>query len=185
MNALAVTADGFTLSLDGRTLLHHSVDAPCVFAGVGEADIAMHRGNFDIADYVVERTPLPHVTINGALLHFRRHAGDQVMLSLELQADTGGATLHVRHADARLNRFWFRIVADPGEHVWGCGEQMSYFDLRGRRFPLWTSEPGVGRDKTSPITFQADAANHAGGDYYTTNYPQPSLVSSRCYAAHV
>ena len=33
---------------------------------------------------------------------------------------------------------------------------MSYFDMRGRRFPLWTSEPGVGRDKTTEITFKAD-----------------------------
>lgn len=60
------------------------------------------------------------------------------------------------------------------EHVWGGGEQMSYFDLRGRRFPLWTSESGVGRDRSSPITFQADREGRAGGDYWTTNDPQPS-----------
>jgi len=184
MSVLAANAGGFTLSLGGRTLMRHSHDAPCVFAGAGEARIDMHRGNFDISDYLVERAPLPHVTIEGTLLHFRRHAGDPVLLSLELQADASSATLLVRHADPRLNRFWFRIAAEPGEHIWGCGEQMSYFDLRGRRFPLWTSEPGVGRDKTSLITFQADAANHAGGDYYTTNYPQPSFISSRRYAAH-
>src|SRR6202012_1040819 len=103
----------------------------------------------------------------------------------ELQGDDASATLLVRRAEQFLNRFWFRICAEPREHVWGCGEQMSYFDLRGRRFPLWTSEPGVGRDPTSLITFQANAGNHSGGDYYTTNYPQPAFISSRCYAAHV
>ncbi|HUB44037.1 MAG TPA: alpha-glucosidase [Acetobacteraceae bacterium] len=177
--------DGFTLSLAGQALLRHTPEAPCVFAGVGEATIAMHRGNFDISDYIAERTPLRHVTINGALLQFRRHAGDPVLLALELQHLPATVTLHVRYADPRLNRFWFRIAAEPREHVWGCGEQMSYFDLRGRRFPLWTSEPGVGRDPTSLITFQANAGNHSGGDYYTTNYPQPAFISSRCYAAHV
>jgi len=181
---VSVTGGGFTLSLGDLALLHHTADAPCVFAGVGEAAIAMHHGNFDVSDYLVERTPLPHVTIDGALLHFRRHAGDPPLLTLELQHDPATAILHVRYADPRLNRFWFRIAAAPGEHVWGCGEQMSYFDLRGRRFPLWTSEPGVGRDPTSLITFQANACNHSGGDYYTTNYPQPSFMSSRCYAAH-
>ncbi len=118
--------------------------------------MAMYRGNFDISDYLVERAPLAFVSIEGALLHFRRDAGGPVWLTLELQGDDAAATLHVRYAEPRLNRFWFRICAEPEEHVWGCGEQMSYFDLRGRRFPLWTSEPGVGRDKTSPITFQAD-----------------------------
>lgn len=61
---------------------------------------------------------------------------------------------------------------------------MSYFDLRGRNFPLWTSEPGVGRDKTTQLTWQADVANRAGGDYYTTNYPQPTFLSSQRYCLH-
>ncbi|HEY1932600.1 MAG TPA: alpha-glucosidase [Acetobacteraceae bacterium] len=185
MTVLLETRDGFTLSLAGRLLLRHSPASPCVFAGIGQERMAMYRGNFDISDYLTERAPLAHVTIDGVLLHFRRDAGGPVWLTLELRGDDTLAELHVRHADPQLNRFWFRICAEPQENVWGCGEQMSYFDMRGRRFPLWTSEPGVGRDKTSPITFQADVAGHAGGDYYTTNYPQPTYVSSRRYAAHV
>jgi alpha-glucosidase len=62
---------------------------------------------------------------------------------------------------------------------------MSYFDMRGRRFPLWTSEPGVGRDKTTEITFKADVTGRSGGDYWNTNYPQPTYLSSRRYALHV
>jgi len=73
----------------------------------------------------------------------------------------------------------------PNEHIYGCGEQFSYFDLKGRKFPLWTSEQGVGRNKSSLITLQADAADHAGGDYWWTFYPQPSFVSSRGYWVHI
>jgi alpha-glucosidase len=87
--------------------------------------------------------------------------------------------------DPSINRFWLRVAAEPDEHVWGGGEQMSYFDLRGRHFPLWTSEPGVGRDKSTEITRLADLHNKAGGDYWNTNYPQPTWVSSRRYALHV
>ncbi|WP_341475315.1 hypothetical protein, partial [Francisella tularensis] len=47
--------------------------------------------------------------------------------------------------DSKFNRFWLRINSDSNEKVYGCGEQLSYFNLRGRHFPLWTSEPGVGR----------------------------------------
>ena len=185
MTSLVASADGFTLLLRGHTLLRHTRDAPCVFAGIGEAQMAMYRGNFDISDYLIERAPLACVSIEGTLLHFRRDAGGPVWLTLEFQGDDSTTTLHVRYAEPRLSRFWFRVCAESQEQVWGCGEQMSYFDLRGRRFPLWTSEPGVGRDKTSPITFQADVQGHAGGDYYTTNYPQPTFISSRRYAAHL
>lgn len=62
---------------------------------------------------------------------------------------------------------------------------MSYFNLRGRHFPIWTSEPGVGRDKTTYVTWRSDVENKAGGDYYNTNYPQPTYVSTKHYYLHV
>ena len=111
--------------------------------------------------------------------------GLEPLLSLTVTGDAHGGQLAVAAHDPSLNRFWLRIVAEAGEHVFGGGEQMSYFDLAGRRFPLWTSEPGVGRDKTSAITFEADRTGRAGGDYYNTNYPQPTYLSSRRYALHV
>ena len=92
------------------------------------------------------------------------------------------ALIEFERAAEGINRIWWRVASRPGEHVWGCGEQMSYFDLRGRTFPLWTSEPGVGRDKSTHLTWQADVAGESGGDYYTTNYPQPTFVSSSHYA---
>ena len=49
--------------------------------------------------------------------------------------------------------------AEKGEHVWGGGEQMSYFDLRGRRFPLWTSRsPASAATRPAPITVQGRCA---------------------------
>ncbi len=176
---------GFSLALGGREMLRHSAAAPCLFAGRGIETMIMLQGNFDISDYLIERAPLAHVTITGDLLEFRRDEGGPVWITLLLSARAGGAVLEVIQAAAGLNRLWFRLLAEPDEHVWGCGEQMSYFDLRGRRFPLWTSEPGVGRDKTTEITFKADQRGRAGGDYFTTNYPQPTYLSSRRLAVHL
>lgn len=51
------------------------------------------------------------------------------------------ARLHIRLSGEGLNRFWLRETSEPGEHVWG-GEQFSHFNLAGRRFPMWTQEPG-------------------------------------------
>src|SRR6478735_1390518 len=186
---LTITSDGFDLVLDGRILLHHRTNAPCLFVGRGEARMAMYRGNFDIEDYVSERVPLAHAVVteasDGYEIAFSGHEHDEPHLVCTLAGDARSGAIVFTSRDPTINRVWLRIVAEPGEHVWGGGEQMSYFDLRGRRFPLWTSEPGVGRDKTTEITFKADVAGKAGGDFWNTNYPQPTYVSSRRYALHV
>ena len=170
--------DGFDVHLEFRHLIAHRRDLPCLALGRGEPKIEMYRGNFDIEDRILWREPQVRATVS------HREEGCEIAFE--------GATLTIRQtsirfavSDPAVNRIWLSLVAEPGEHVWGGGEQMSYFDLRGRRFPLWTSEPGVGRDKTSWITQQADATGRAGGDYWTTNYPQPTFLSSRGYAAHL
>ena len=154
---------------------------PLLYVGRGEEHVDMYRGNFKIEDYVVERRALrPAVTKteDGAVLEFEN------ALTLRLTVDGDCAVLTFTQLDPTINRLWLRIPAEKDECVWGCGEQMSYFNLRGRRFPLWTSEPGVGRDKTTYVTWRSDVENKAGGDYYNTNFPQPTYVSSARYYLH-
>lgn len=179
------TADGFDLVLDGRLILRHRSSAPCLFVGQGDARMDMYRGNFDIEDYVIERTPLAHAVVSGSDIAFSSAPEQPPRLVLQISGDDRNGIIAVLADDALLNRVWIRIPAEEGEHVWGGGEQMSYFDMHGRRFPLWTSEPGVGRDKTTEITFKADVTGKSGGDYWNTNYPQPTYLSSRHYALHV
>ncbi|MGK5004327.1 alpha-glucosidase [Janthinobacterium sp. LB2P70] len=180
--------DSVALRCAGRLLLRHSVDAPCVFVGQGRESMEMYRGNFEIEDYVEERNALRALTVtqedDAATLSFARHAGEAPQLVLAVQSQPHGVHLVVRYAAPGWNRLWLRLPAEQDEHVWGCGEQMSYFDLRGRHFPLWTSEPGVGRDKSTHLTWQADVTSKSGGDYYHTNYPQPSFISSQRYCLH-
>ena len=174
---------GFTLSLDGRTILQHDTDAPCVFVGRGQDRIEIDRGHFEIEDRLIERCPLTHAVVEETRVLLS--AGDGLEPRLILNVNLDGAMLEIEALDPSINRFWIRIAADPDEHIWGGGEQFSYLDLRGRRFPLWSAEPGVGRDKSTEITFQADVAGKAGGDYHTTYYPQPTYLSSARYALHV
>lgn len=160
-------------------ILRHSVDAPILYVGRGHADVDMYRGNFKIEDYVESRIPLREFcaesTGTGLSICFPG------LLRMELSADTDTLELRFTALDEQINRLWLRVGAGKGEHLYGCGEQMSYFDLRGRHFPLWTSEPGVGRDKSTYVTWRSDVENKAGGDYYNTNFPAPLFVSSRHY----
>ena len=145
----------------------------------------MYRGNFDISGTVLSRVALAHAAVRDGRIELREAPGAPLRLILNVTLDGPRAIIAFHAADPGDNRLWLRLPATADEHVWGCGEQMSYLDLRGRRFPLWTSEPGVGRDKTTAVTRQADAEGRAGGDYYTTNYPQPTYLTSRRVAVHL
>ncbi|WP_296083399.1 alpha-glucosidase [uncultured Agrobacterium sp.] len=174
-------ADGFELTINGTPVFRHTTECPSIFVGKGQERMDMYRGNFDIEDYVVERVALRLAAVDGDNIVLSADEGQPPKLRLHIAQDT----VRIETLDPSINRFWLRTVAEKDECVWGGGEQMSYFNMRGRKFPFWTSEPGVGRDKTTEITFKADVSSKAGGDYYHTNYPQPTYISSRHYALHV
>ena len=180
---------GFWLSFDGKKILQHSPEAPFLFVGIGEPHIAMAKGHFDISDYVVERVALRHaeITKRGAetVVRLAPAVGQKSVIELSFEENGANACISFTRLDQAINRVWLRVTSQPGEHLWGGGEQLSYFDLSRRKFPLWTSEPGNGRDKSTLLTWRADQYNKSGGDYYQTYYPQPTFISSRRYALHV
>lgn len=173
------------LTIGEHCVVRHTAAAPFAFVGRGRGTMAMYRGNFDITERLDERSPLSVADKVGNTLHLRRTAGAAPALSLRIEHAADRLVLHVIHAEAGINRVWFRLPALASDRVWGCGEQMSYLDLRGRRFRLWTSEPGVGRDKTTLVTHLADATGRAGGDFDSTNYPQPTFLTSRRLGVHL
>lgn len=183
MTALAIVeaGDGFDIVFNETILLRQRAATPALFMGRGEHDIQMFRGNFEIADRLEERIALRVAKVTSSGVELSAVTGQPPLLTLTLHDNE----LHISCSAPAFNRFWLRTVAAPDEKIWGGGEQMSYFDLAGRRFPLWTSEPGVGRDKSTLLTFEADRTSKSGGDYWNTNYPQPTYLSSRHYALHV
>ncbi|OAS88151.1 alpha-glucosidase [Metabacillus litoralis] len=179
---------GFEVILNHVLLFRHTKDYPVIFVGRGEEKIDMYRGNFDIKDYVIERIPLKYAEIkeynNEYEIDFSSFDGGEVLLNLSIKIENGRLKMEYINKDSSINRFWLRIAANLDEKIYGCGEQLSYFNLRGKNFPLWTSEPGVGRNKNTYVTWQADVKDKAGGDYYNTNFPQPTYVSSQKYYCH-
>ncbi|MBM3954770.1 MAG: alpha-glucosidase [Planctomycetes bacterium] len=183
---LAFRRNGDTLALHASghptPLWEYSAAHPGITLWQGRPEVVMVRGNFRLTDQATPEVPLRAARCTGP---------DEVVLApaaeapaaLRLRVD--GHRVVFEPLDAAFNRCAIRIPAAPDEQVWGCGTQLSYLALRGRRFPLWASEPGVGRDPSRELTRAMDAAALAGGDYFTTNYPQPTILSSSGYAVHV
>ena len=139
-------------------------------------------GDFKIKDKLLSKIPLTKVDFEG----------DRVTLSncgysLSFVLEVSERRMDIREVDCdpEINRIYFNLNSSKDEHLYGCGEQFSYLNLKGRNFPIWTSEPGVGRDRNSLITFQADQMGIGGGDYYTTNFPQPTFISENKYLFHM
>ena len=173
----------FALKNGADTLLSSTRSKAMAYVGRGTETMEMYRGNFEIQDYIAERRPLYVTAITETADGCELDLQGELTVAVRLDGDCAALSFTRKNPD--INRFWLRVDADESEHCYGCGEQMSYFDLRGRHFPLWTSEPGVGRDKSTYLTWRYDQECKGGGDYYHTNFPQPTFVSSRHYYLHI
>ncbi|MCP5499006.1 MAG: alpha-glucosidase [Leptospiraceae bacterium] len=76
-----------------------------------------------------------------------------------------------------LNQITFRYASSSTEQFFGFGEQFSHFNFKGKRFPLFTEEQGIGRGD-QPITFGANLTAGAGGNEFTTYTPIPHYITT-------
>lgn len=178
-----------------RKVFESSPKNPGFFAGRGNETIQMYRGNFKISDHLKQRIGLTcigiaknqninEITFSDPKEEYKikvsiHEVNDRIVFNFE------NLNSNIEDKTSSHLRYWFRFPAQKDEHVYGCGEQFSYLNLRGKHFPLWTGEQGVGRNKKKCITWLADINDKAGGDYYTTFYPQPTFVSDKNYFVHV
>lgn len=177
----AIHDDGFACMSGEREVLRGTMDQPAFAIARGQATVLMVRGNFEISDTPIDIKRLGHALLEDGAVLLAEAAGHAPLVRLRAE----GESLKIETLEQGYDRVWIDVVAQPGEHVWGGGEQMSYLDLSGRRFPIWTSEPGVGRDKSTELTRLMDEQGMAGGDYWWTNYPQPTFLTSSLLACHL
>lgn len=175
---------GFKIEANNLEIFSHSLENPMIFVGIGNEEVDMYRGNFKIQDNLFSRIPLYNFEIikeekKKILVEFEKK------LEVEFFFEKDKLEIKFKSLDNKINRFWIRIKSEKDEKIYGLGEQMSYFNLKGRVFPIWTSEPGVGRNKNTYITWRSDVENKAGGDYYWSNFPQATYISKRGYYLHL
>ncbi len=85
-------------------------------------------------------------------------------------------------ASDKFNRIFLTYASSAEEHFFGFGEQFTYFDMKGRKVPIWVSEQGVGRGE-EPITTGANLTNGgAGGNAFSTYLPIPFYMTSQMRA---
>ncbi|MHA1190988.1 MAG: alpha-glucosidase [Promethearchaeota archaeon] len=167
--------NGFRLFYKDFLILEHSSQYPFVKIGIGSPKFKSHLGHFKIKEKIMAEIELRENEIlsqEDNEIEMTFGTGDNLLkTSIEVMGDR----LEIRFSsiNSELNRFWIRLQANEGEAIYGCGEQFSEVNLRGKKVPLWVEEQGVGRGDP-PIS----------GDWYTTYFPQPTFVSSENYYFH-
>ena len=174
---LSITQDsGLKISVDGL-----SFALPRLKVGNGSSDISMYRGNYKVKESRVRWNSL-EPSISGSDVIYSGYGAE---IHMSASYENGFLNLSFSLIKGTTNRFMLEFEADSGEAVFGGGEQYSYFNLRGHKFPVMTREQGVGRRYNRPLTILAQLHDKAGGAYHTTYYPQPTFVSSKNYFIHV
>jgi sulfoquinovosidase len=181
---------GFDLLLGDRIILRHRIDAPAFRIAKGNPTVTMVRGSFRHEDAPKDERVLRYVVpyAAGNQIGLSSVLDGEPMLAISYIPEDGPhpAVIVARCLIDGFDRVHVDFVAEDDEYIWGGGEQMSYLALNGRRFPMWTSEPGVGREPGTELTDKMSAdGSFAGGDYWTTNYPEPTFLSSRGYSARM
>ncbi|XP_047493998.1 sulfoquinovosidase-like [Penaeus chinensis] len=183
-----VIGDEIIVSYNGHEVFHHTRENPVITLGVGKTNYTENLGMFDIQEEILEVVPIDRlVRASNRTGSVRITLGSYVDPDVEIRltADVYESSylgmFNNLMTESPYNRVWLRLSADEDEKVYGGGEQYSYLNLRGRHFPIWTSEQGIGRDG-GIISNVTDIGGGAGGEYYTTYWPEPSFVSSKRYS---
>ena len=183
---------GFELRFKDRLILQHYVDDPCAILGLHEPNIQMHpryvgfykkiKNNvthiFSLTEYIIEEITQneSYVLKFGEELEIAVNIVDKRLI-LEPKLLSGSRE--------QWTHFSLKIAANAKEAIYGGGEQFSYLNLRGRNLRLWVQEPGFIKTKKSILKYIIDFLIGAGGEWWTSYYPQATFVSSDNFFVNV
>jgi alpha-glucosidase len=147
------------------------------------------EGTFEITDSVLASYAKPTIggveaagttaTVSGVLTGSSGHIGYKLIFEA-----VSATQLHfVIGADGSkapsINRVRLLFASTKDEAVFGCGEQLTYFDQKGKMLPILVQEHGIGRGRPI-ITQLVDVFDHnSGGNPYHTGLPAPHIMTSR------
>jgi len=150
----------------------------------GSATYQMNRGTFKTKDRIKHREKLIFNHLEDGVYWY---GFDDKKIGIV-------PTFNENHVEIKVinptpfNRFWLTLPSDLNEHFYGCGEQFSEFDLKGKKVNIWVSEhhsvkkilKKFIREKLFGVN-----PNHQGNfKEQQTYYAQPTFLSSYHYLIH-
>jgi alpha-glucosidase len=155
-------------------------------AAKGEETVRESSGHFFIEDeierlhsdqtidYLEKRQA---ALVVGGRLTRRGGASEGVDYTLTFSPLSEGRLRFEVEVEEPYDRLYLTYASSPKERFFGFGTQYTYFDMKGRKVPIFIQEQGIGRGE-QPITWAADWQADAGGNAYTSGASVPHYITS-------
>lgn len=165
---------GFSVTMDGVEILRHTEEQPALQIAVADFHYSSKNGQHTVHNKLKGLVSLPGFELVDNQIHlFNGNLNLKLDIIPQRQGFSVGFNLPEGYNFVRLH-----LPARLNEALYGGGMQFSHLNLQGRKYPIWTCEAGVGRNKHHPATIIADLIAGAGGNYWTTYHPQPVFLTS-------
>ncbi|MBR2826977.1 MAG: alpha-glucosidase [Erysipelotrichaceae bacterium] len=160
--------------------------------GKGQNRFTMSRGSFRYRKRTYQKIRLTRTGIeeteNGFTVLFKDNRNARYGLNVEQRDGRIFVSYVPSKSGRKWNRFWVTLPTEKDEHIYGCGETYSEFDLKGKRTRIWVAE----HQNTLRISDKIIREKIVGKrpDFalpyhrYESYYVQPTYVSSRGYYLH-
>jgi len=174
---------GFSIYFKDYLFCKHSITSPFIVLGYGEGEYLMNNGFFRISENITNTISTTDFKIisqseTEIVIEFSN------LLNVIFKVVNDRLEITFECKVKYINRFWFNILSSEDEKIYGCGKQYSELNLKRKIVPIWCEEEGIGRGKDITTLF-ANITYKAGGDAFTTPFPQPTFVSSKNFFCHI
>ena len=163
-----------------------------VKVGTGTNNFTMSRGSFVYSMSNSYESTLTFVDKtnegNRTTLHFTDPKRDEDHY-FNITEENGDIEVTYDSKATDINRYWISFDANPSEHIYGCGETYSKFDLKGENVRIWVAEHQntnrIGKKLIRETFFGKKPKKVLPFKKFESYYAQPTYVSSDKYFVHV
>lgn len=161
-----------------------------VSACTGENRFTMSRGSFKYRQKNSKKINLvlsnKEETSDGYCLSYKDNNDEVCRILVSLSGSQ--IRLKMENDNNKYNRYYLTFKTNPNEHIYGCGETYSKFDLKGENVRIWVAEhQNTSRISTKIIKekiFGKHPEKTLAFAKYESYYAQPTFVSSDKYFVH-
>ncbi len=160
--------------------------------GIGSNDFSMSRGSFKYKQKIDRKLKLERISTDTAenkiVITFKAPKSDATVRAELTTLENGIDRLKILDDTGCYNRYWLTFDTSPDEHIYGCGETYSKFDLKGEKVRIFVAEHQnanrIGRKiiKEKLLGKRPDKVLSFGK--YESYYAQPTFTSSDRYFLH-
>ncbi len=159
------------------TVFSHSSIEPGIMFGAGKIHAKSRHGSFKITEknavfFAPKAWQVKRIDENTLILIFPKLA------EILIQKTGNRICFSVNTTDPKIQFTKIILPAKPGEHIYGCGEQYTFLDLKGKKVPIISQEQGIGRGRDL-LTFLAELTHGAGGHAFSTYLAAPVYFTNQ------